>query len=64
MGDDGKWIIQGPQIDPAVERQRQIKSLRSILTATWANGRPSYTQEVREWADKKLKELGEGDETP
>ena len=69
MGDDGKWIVEGPPIDLPLGQthllaQRQIKNLRSILTATWPNGRPSYTQDAREWARKKLKELGEGDETP
>ena len=63
MGDDGKWIIEGPQIDSAAERQWQIKSLRKILTATWPNGRLLYTADLRELALQKLKELGEGDET-
>ena len=64
MGDDGKWIIEGPPIDWAVELQRQSEYLRKICNDTWPNGRPLYTPKIREWARKKLEELGEGDETP
>ena len=57
MDDDGKWIIEQPLMDPAVERQRAIDHCRGVLAATLPSGNPAYLKETRDQARQKLQEL-------
>ena len=56
--DNGNWIIEMLLVDPAVERQHQIDFCKHRLSATWPDGSPAYTADMRAWAKQRLQELG------